>query len=182
MSKQLTRQRVQEGTLLRAPVDRYSEWQRDYPYRYPKFLREMLRVRVRDMSFPLASYGFECGPGWAPILERLFDVAEARIAAMQPLARRNHQATQIKEKFGKLVVYILGNPPDSIVNRAIATAARESSVACERCGAPGTTTRNPKLLGWTVTRCPAHVDRFARMPQPGDEAYWEAREKLTMEL
>jgi hypothetical protein len=59
-------------------------------------------------------------------------------------------ATQVKEKFGTLRFYVSGG--DDFTNGVIRMAEAMSSVTCEECGKPGTTS-GP---GWVRTLCVEH--------------------------
>jgi len=57
---------------------------------------------------------------------------------------------QVKEKFGTLRFYYHGG--DDQIRGMVSLAESMSSVMCEECGAPGTTTGG----GWISTRCDLH--------------------------
>lgn len=100
--------------------------------KYPKFLEEL-------------TFGIECGRGWNDILDK----AIGEILALQS----DVVASQIKEKFGGLRIYLSNVREESVydvVDKYECIAAR----TCMECGKPG------KLLrgGWMVTLCPKHTD------------------------
>lgn len=84
----------------------------------------------------------DCGPGWFRILDWL----ATRIKALNDKC----VATQIKEKFGTLRVYVDGGT-DEIFD-AIMQAEVSSASTCEECGAPGTFNKTK----WIEVRCNDH--------------------------
>lgn len=80
-------------------------------------------------------FGFECGNGW-------FEVIKKMSQKLEPLFKKQEQdgfypaITQVKEKFGSLMVY--GNNLTEEMNHVIYEAAKESQSVCENCGKPGT--------------------------------------------
>lgn len=84
-------------------------------------------------------FGFECGPGWADILDKLGPVLELHSVHVH----------QVKEKFGGLRVYYDGVIPD--VDAAIKAAEAEAWRTCELCGDPG---KCESRGNWLSTRCP----------------------------
>jgi len=100
------------------------------------------------------SVGFECFKGWRPILARFLERFEAAIAALPPDTRDDFQIDQIKQKFGRLTIYLSkeGTPE---MKAAIAEAGDVSMVTCEVCSAPGVLAdRN----AYTSVRCAQHED------------------------
>jgi len=92
----------------------------------------------------LMGFGFECGKGWHPIIERLFD----EISKLNP--PEQFEITQVKEKYGVLTVY--ADCSSDEVEALIDKAEAESAKTCEDCGQPGTLT---KRHGWYRTLCPS---------------------------
>jgi hypothetical protein len=92
----------------------------------------------------LMCYGISCGDGWYNILLKLCK----DIMALEDLDS-TIQFQQIKEKFGRLVVYTSGT--DRRVHTLTATAYLESASTCERCG--DTKTAEPRSGGWIKTLC-----------------------------
>ena len=84
--------------------------------RYPRVLAE-----ARGM--------LEVGPGWLPILERLF--ADLEALENPPLVG------SVKSKFARLRVSAAG--ADALAAQMIAHAEACAAVTCEECGAPGAT-------------------------------------------
>lgn len=83
------------------------------------------------------------GPGWYRLLTEL----HAELVAVAP----TYRVIQLKEKFGRLRVYVTA--PDEVfeqVNALISMAEDTSATTCEFCGKPGTQTGR---LGWIKTLC-----------------------------
>ena len=90
----------------------------------------------------LMGFGFECGEGWTPILEKLFE-------EISKLDRpEGFDIVQVKEKYGNLCVYT--NYSTDEIDELIEKAELESETKCEVCGQPGTMT---KKHGWYKTLC-----------------------------
>ena len=90
-------------------------------------------------------FSFECGPGWAGLLERLFDDLGQIMRPTGDLIT----IRQLKEKFGTLRVYWRGavdHHVDSLIDDAILLAAFRSEVTCQTCGDPGQMRRSG--FGW----------------------------------
>jgi hypothetical protein len=75
-------------------------------------------------------YYFECGDGWGDILRTLAD----NIFARQNNSRMKKlvHATQVKEKYGRLVVYF--SPHDDDIDALVKEAQESSWSTCEHCG------------------------------------------------
>jgi len=98
----------------------------------------------------LMAFGFECGDGWLPILEDLFEKIDQEV---KKAALSSFKVIQVKEKFGGLRVYVSeGN--DSI-EALIDAASSKAAVTCEDCGKPGQwrTLNKGKFHGWLRTQC-----------------------------
>lgn len=102
-----------------------------YPKAYPR------PDRTRS-PWAFDSYGFQCGPGWAQILDKLGPVLELHSVHVH----------QIKEKFGGLRVYTEDVPNE--VTAAIDEAERSASYTCEMCGAFGS---RCQIGYWLKTYC-----------------------------
>lgn len=76
----------------------------------------------------LKAYGFCCGPGWFPILERLFDEFEQ----IQQEDGLTVTVIQVKEKFGELRVYFRGG--NERLQHCLRRAEEEAFYTCESCG------------------------------------------------
>jgi hypothetical protein len=133
----------------------YRNWEIEMAARFPLALSEMLAPSVPLDTFgtePLARWGIEIHAGWRNIVERLLERLELAIAACPADERDRYRIVQIKEKFGRLTVYLATTGlPD--MEDLLRNAADESTVTCEVCGAPG---ELAERMAWWATRCPAH--------------------------
>ena len=111
------------------------------------------------LRYPLArSVAFECFKGWRPILGRLLEQLECAIVQQPVEAQGDFRIIQIKQKFGRLRVYLSKTAtPD--MRAAIDEAEEESTTTCEVCSVPGQLVdRN----GWTSVKCADH-ENWSRM-------------------
>ncbi len=76
-------------------------------------------------------WGFTCGDGWYPILDRLFADID-RIREEDGLTRM--EVVQVKEKLGGLRVYVRGG--NERVDARVCQAEEEAFSTCEGCGGP----------------------------------------------
>ena len=79
----------------------------------------------------LMAFGYECDDGWLPLIEELFN----KIEKMLDNAPTFFEITQVKEKYGTLRVYAVGET-EEILN-LIDEYEVISSKTCEFCGKPG---------------------------------------------
>ena len=95
---------------------------------------------------------YECGDGWRPLINkakrilRKYNLKHKHDAGFEPL-----EFTQIKEKFGLLVIYTNYYVPQ--VDNALEQLHYESCRVCEICGSR----KNVHVYnvhGWEMTRCP----------------------------
>ena len=113
---------------------------RDFPLLY--------RQRHGSMRETLMCWGFECGPGWEPLIRRLSEKLEPYIAAMEEDPDMGRPcADQVKEKYATLCYYM--SHYDDQIEAWIDEAEAESAVTCEKCGQPGVL----RGKGWLSTRC-----------------------------
>jgi hypothetical protein len=133
----------------------YSAWDLEMARRHPLALSEMRwpsAPQGTPQAWAVARWGIECRQGWRGIIEHLLDQLEAAIAA-QPMDRRDqYRIIQIKEKFGRLTVY-LASEGTAEMKAAIDAAADQSLQTCELCGHPGLLAQR---RGWWAVRCSAH--------------------------
>jgi hypothetical protein len=83
-----------------------------------------------------ARVNFECGRGWAGMLERLFDELARIVRPTGDVIT----VSQIKEKYGTLRVYWHGAvnaETDHLIDGATLLAEFRSEVTCQLCGEPG---------------------------------------------
>lgn len=88
--------------------------------------------------------GFECGNGWAPLIDSTLN----KMAAECPDAR----IVQIKEKVGGLRIY-LEDKSNETVKELLRNAEERSFAVCEICGDDAVRIASD---GWVRVRCPAH--------------------------
>lgn len=111
---------------------------------FPQLYRlQRLDPLRQDGPNPIALWGFECGDGWMDLIYRLSQAISTHIESIG----LDIVATQVKEKFGTLRLYVDGG--DEKVFWLIDAAEQESATICEVCGAPGTLVTK----GWHSTRC-----------------------------
>lgn len=90
-------------------------------------------------------WGFACGDGWYEIINGMSAQLEALIVSDPECGVR---ASQVKEKFGFLRVYLRGQVTEEMREIVLAASSR-SSTTCESCGAPGTL----RADGWRSVAC-----------------------------
>ena len=115
---------------------------------YPKIMVN----RNKDMTETWMCWGFECGDGWFNILNNLMGNIQNHIDWQNREKEVVPQVTldQVKEKFGTLRFYYSGG--DDTIRGMVSMAESMSSVTCEECGKPGTSTSG----GWIKTVCKEH--------------------------
>lgn len=92
---------------------------------------------LRGIDYP--ECGFECPPGWLPIVLRALD-------RMRSVGWTG-QLAQVKEKFGGLRIYVDDHTDE--VDAVIKAAEGECWVTCTECGKRGTQIDD----GWIRTLC-----------------------------
>ena len=116
-------------------------------------------MKKRDIIKPdpslrsnLMAFGYECGKGWYPLIEKTLDKIEA---ALPPEMKDDFQVLQIKEKWGMLTIYTSSETEE--IEKILKEATAESCKICEHCG-------NPANLvvehGWYVTICPDCLNKM----------------------
>jgi hypothetical protein len=100
---------------------------------------------------PISRDGFDVGPGWQDIVERLSRRLD-ELSAVLPEADRP-EVVQLKQKWGRLTVYLEGVVTEEM-DAAIETAGDESTRTCEECGAVGVLRRGSR--GHVLTACEPH--------------------------
>jgi hypothetical protein len=106
---------------------------------------EQLSLEYKD----ILDCGFECGEGWARLIESTLNVCQHRIQNTKGLS--DFKFVQIKEKFGGLRMYYTS--ADQYISGVIDLAERLSYTTCETCGAPGA---RKNYKGWLQASCPEH--------------------------
>jgi hypothetical protein len=141
--------------LRRAIDGEYPDWEVELAVRYPLALSEMRwpsqPLRTIEAS-PVARWGIDIMTGWRRLLEQLLRRLEAEIRGQPVEDRDRFRIRQIKEKFGRLTVYLEGDPTPEM-KAAIDEAGRESSVTCEVYGEPGVLAE--RRCYWSV-QCGSH--------------------------
>ena len=132
----------------------YESWDVEMATRFPLALSEMRWPSVplhMVETQPLARWGLEIQAGWRPLMERLLARVEAVITAQQVDERDRFRILQVKEKFGRLTVYLADSTPE--MDAAIQEASEESIRTCEVCGEAGVL---KERRAWWSPRCEAH--------------------------
>jgi len=112
--------------------------------KYPEAFRSKI-----DPRYPFPMFGFECGDGWAELLEpAIKHIHEFNIEKEE---EDRMQIAQIKEKFGTLRFYIHNS--DDEIYKLIEDAENKSETTCEVCGKEGKT----RGCGWYYTACDTHT-------------------------
>lgn len=100
---------------------------------------------------PYRMFGIECGKGWKnlyqPILDRVEEINESSDDSIE--------VTQVKEKFGRLEIY-LNKYTDELLDM-INEASEASGHICEECGEPAEPT---KVGGWIYQLCDKCYGKF----------------------
>lgn len=98
-----------------------------------------------DPRKSLLAFGFECGKGWYPIIEKLSEDI-SKIVKKENLT--DFRVTQVKEKFGGFCFYT--NYSTEEISKLIREAEKLASQTCEKCGKPGKFVNDK---GWYKTSC-----------------------------
>ena len=121
-------------------------WRRTAPFVPAAMPPEDRDLQVLHKRHDKAVAGFECGPGWADLLDAAF-------ASLKDIAPdRDWAPSQIKEKYGTLRFYWHGDLPD-LGDEIISATEHLSGHICEVCGALGVLHTD---YGWWSTRCKEH--------------------------
>jgi len=95
----------------------------------------------------------ECGPGWLPLVEQLFQQIQEYIDIHPEVDAL--QVSQVKQKFGGLRVYYHGG--DQACVALIEQAALRAKATCEICGSNGSV----REAGGIIVRCDQHLPTVA---------------------
>lgn len=101
------------------------------------------------------AWGFSCGMGWYPLIERLSADLSA-IVRQDGLSR--FQARQVKQKLGKLRFYSKGG--NERTAERILQAEFEAASKCEHCGTQHGELKS--LGGWLTTTCDDCANRLLK--------------------
>lgn len=127
-----------------------SRWQR-----YDEFALALVPAtdadlkRLRDVHRACNS-NIEAGPGWYDLLNATFSLIEEKCPGAE------WSSSQIKEKFGGLRLYWVGDLP-SAGDLVVDAAEVLSEHICEECGAPGGLDSDGGF-GWLQTLCDVHAE------------------------
>ncbi len=134
-----------------------QNWQREQMN-----LFELYPALFADRSLPpsqsLMCFGLECGPGWRDLIEAVC----LTLTNGRDVEYDGSRFTQVKEKYGRLEMYMLG--AEGFPLAVVEVASLLSEQTCEECGAPGVL----QTGSWVSTRCTAHSGRTRgqRPPNP----------------
>lgn len=106
--------------------------------------------RHGNTQYTAMCWGFECDDGWYSLIRE----ASRKIVEVCP----NAIMTQVKEKYGNLRLYHIGNDESLDVED---WACKESKTICEVCGAPGKiVSTSGDRYGWLKTLCSKHTEEL----------------------
>jgi hypothetical protein len=114
---------------------------------WERCLRRKHWTTVRDAVADDGRIEFQCGAGWAALIDDVFTIAGEALAGTGQQLR----VLQIKQKLGGLRIAVDDLPPDAMtaVSRAMQEAEFLSFATCETCGGPGRLMID--RLGWWAT-------------------------------
>ena len=96
----------------------------------------------------LMGFGWECGSGWYPLIEKLFEDISFLLETKYPEFKDEFEVLQVKEKYATLRVYVNDAPQE--IYDLIDKAEKESAITCENCGKEG---KEYYICGWYSTLC-----------------------------
>ena len=110
----------------------------------PEKTARLIELHPQLLAVPpdavIAQRGIECGDGWFGLIDKALIAIEAHcVSHGLPVPA----LTQVKEKFGKLRVYI--KPWYKGIASILDTAEQTSTSICEQCGRPGRLVATPYL-------------------------------------
>jgi hypothetical protein len=122
-----------------------------------RIIKKYWFIKPDDRLFDnLMVFGFECGSGWFKLIEETFDRIKEYLETNHPEIDSNiFQITQVKEKYGRLIIYVSSSVEE--VYDILSRAERASMTICEICGKPG---KLVKYNGWYLTRCDKCLELF----------------------
>lgn len=98
-------------------------------------------------------YGFTCDDGWFDIIRNFSVKYQQYINTLSPELKQEYKIYQVKEKFGRLVIYAAPYN-DATIRALVEEASKEASDTCEKCGAKDAVLRPD--IGWVRTLCDSH--------------------------
>lgn len=137
--------------------------------RYPNLYRD----RYAGMQQTCMCWGFDCGDGWFHVIDEASKKLEAEILKLPKEDRQYCCASQVKEKYGTLRLYMTGST--SRMERIISKASRKSAKTCETCGSRGTLRING---GWYFTACKEHSEGCLSAYSRWYRIKWYVRSKI----
>ena len=93
---------------------------------------------------PYEMFGIECGKGWENLYQPILD----KIDEINKSGEKTIEVTQVKEKFGRLEIYV--NKYTDELTELIEDASEKSIHICEECGKPAESFTEG---GWIYTLC-----------------------------
>ena len=100
---------------------------------------------------PYELFGIECGKGWRSLYQPILD----RIEEINESSDDRIEVTQVKEKFGRLEIY-LDRYTDELL-AMIKDASEVSGRMCEECGEPAEPT---EVGGWIYQLCDKCYEKY----------------------
>jgi len=112
--------------------------------KYPKIFAQK-DLTIQQSCMP---WGFDCGDGWYWLIENLCGCIQSYIDNNKHLKIEQTEATQVKEKFGRLDFYTSGG--DELIEGMVWLTHYQSAEICEVCGSSENVSQSK---GWIYTRC-----------------------------
>jgi hypothetical protein len=100
---------------------------------------------------PYELFGIECGKGWRSLYQPILD----KIKEINESSDDRIEVTQVKEKFGRLEIY-LDRYTDELLDM-INEASEASGCMCEECGEPA---EPSEVGGWIYQLCDKCYDKY----------------------
>lgn len=111
---------------------------------------------------PYELFGIECGKGWKKLYQPILD----RVEEINESSNGHIEVTQVKEKFGRLEIY-LSRYTDELT-AMIKKASEASGHLCEECGEPAEPT---EVGGWVYQLCDKCYENFENRTKKILESY-----------
>lgn len=137
--------------------------------KYPNLFRD----RNGDKVKTALHWGYACGNGWYPLISKTAKKLEKLILELPENKRKFYKATQVKQKFGRLCLYMYDRTAE--MKQIITDAETESLRTCEVCGRPGEIVQIPHR--WVTVNCQEHKD-IARLTDMEEiDIHWTVKLK-----